>query len=318
DPKNDKEPFRKENADYWMNVDQYTGGVEHAILHLLYSRFFTMVLHDMGMVSCDEPFRNLLTQGMVNKADENGVFRKMSKSVGNVVSPEEILKKYGADTARLFILFAAPPEKELNWSDEGVEGSFRFLNRVWRLVSDYVNHSERHSDAPVELRTKEDENLNHILNITIKKVTDDIGERKNFNTAISAIMELVNAVYKYRDRKDRNEALLGNVIDHIVILLDPFTPHICEEMWENLGHSVPLVRTSWPVYDESALKTSEIEIVVQMNGKLKYKATLPQGLSREELQDAVKKDPNVSSLLEGKNVVKTIAIPDRLVNFVVK
>ena len=317
DPKNDQEAFNKEKADYWMNVDQYIGGVEHAILHLLYARFFMMVLHDLGLTSQDEPFENLLTQGMVNKADENGVFKKMSKSVGNVVSPEEILKKYGADTARLFIMFAAPPEKELNWSDEGVEGSYRFLNRVWRLVYDYVetNGTEKKT---VEIKTKEDKELNHILNRTIKKVTDDIDGRFAFNTAISSIMELVNHLYKVNGSDQVNSGLYGEAVSQVVVLLSPFAPHICEELWQSMGREGTLDHHPWPVCDEAALKLDTAEVIVQINGKLKHKLDVDAGLSREELAEAVKSDPRVQELLDGANIVKTIAVPGKLVNFVVK
>ena len=300
-----------------MNVDQYIGGVEHAILHLLYARFFMMVLHDLGLTSQDEPFENLLTQGMVNKADENGVFKKMSKSVGNVVSPEEILKKYGADTARLFIMFAAPPEKELNWSDEGVEGSYRFLNRVWRLVYDYVetNGTEKKT---VEIKTKEDKELNHILNRTIKKVTDDIDGRFAFNTAISSIMELVNHLYKVNGSDQVNSGLYGEAVSQVVVLLSPFAPHICEELWQSMGREGTLDHHPWPVCDEAALKLDTAEVIVQINGKLKHKLDVDAGLSREELAEAVKADPRVQELLDGANIVQTIAVPGKLVNFVVK
>ncbi len=317
DPHNDKKAWDKKKADYWMNVDQYIGGVEHAILHLMYARFFMMALYDLGLVSEEEPFRNLLTQGMVNKADENGVFKKMSKSVGNVVSPEEILKKYGADTARLFILFAAPPERELDWSDEGVDGSYRFLNRVWRLVYEFVSQNGD-KELPVEVKSDLDKNLNYVLNTTIKKVTDDISKRYNFNTAISSIMELVNELYKDKDQKDLNPGLYAKAVRTVVVLLSPFTPHICEEMWQNLGGEDTLTHHAWPSYDEKALVKDEVEIVVQLNGKVKAKVSAASGLSREELAEMVQQDARVKELLEGKNIVKTIAVPNRLVNFVVR
>ncbi|WP_409336086.1 leucine--tRNA ligase [Eubacterium sp. F2] len=317
DPHNDKKAWDKKKADYWMNVDQYIGGVEHAILHLMYARFFMMALYDLGLVSKEEPFRNLLTQGMVNKADENGVFKKMSKSVGNVVSPEEILKKYGADTARLFILFAAPPERELDWSDEGVDGSYRFLNRVWRLVYEFVSQNGD-KELPVEVKSDLDKNLNYVLNTTIKKVTDDISKRYNFNTAISSIMELVNELYKDKDQKDLNPGLYAKAVRTVVVLLSPFTPHICEEMWQNLGGEDTLTHHAWPSYDEKALVKDEVEIVVQLNGKVKAKVSAASGLSREELAEMVQQDARVKELLEGKNIVKTIAVPNRLVNFVVR
>ena len=312
DPKNDKEAFNKEKVDYWMNVDQYIGGVEHAILHLMYARFFQMALYDLGLVSQEEPFENLLTQGMVNKDG-----KKMSKSLGNVVSPEEILEKYGADTARLFILFAAPPEKELDWSDAGVEGSFRFLNRVWRLVYDFIEQYGNHEE-PFTIRSKDDKQLNYRLNATIKKITEDVSGRFSFNTAISSIMELVNELYRYKNLKDINVPLMTSAINRLVVILSPFTPHICEEMWEALGHKESLTTVSWPSYDEKALVQDTIEIIVQVNGKLKAKMEVEAGLDRAALEEEVRANDEVKALIEGKNVVKVIAVPNKLVNFVVK
>lgn len=312
DPHNDEKIFEKPKVDYWMNVDQYIGGVEHAILHLMYARFFEMALSDMGLVTAEEPFKNLLTQGMVNKYG-----KKMSKSLGNVVSPEEIIEKYGADTARLFILFAAPPEKELDWSDEGVEGSYRFLNRVWRLIREFKEKVDN-SDGAINIKSVNDKKLNSKLNATIKKVTDDIEKRFNFNTAISSIMELVNELYKYKQGEDLNTPLLEDAITKLVTLLSPFTPHICEEMWHELGKEESLVGVRWPDYDESALVDDVKTIVIQINGKLKERLSLPAGLSGADLEEKVLEDPNVASLIQDVNVVKTIAVPDKLVNFVVK
>ncbi len=312
DPKNDKEAFNKEKVDYWMDVDQYIGGVEHAILHLMYARFFQMALHDLGLVDAEEPFKNLLTQGMVNKDG-----KKMSKSLGNVVSPEEILEKYGADTARLFILFAAPPEKELDWSDAGVEGSFRFLNRVWRLVYDFVQNYDV-KDSAFTIQNDDDKKLNYMLNATIKKITEDVSGRFSFNTAISSIMELVNELYWYKQNAEINEPLYKEAISKLVVVLSPFTPHICEEMWEGLGNTEALVNIPWPAYDESALKQDTIEVIVQINGKLKAKMNVETGLDRSALEEAVRANDEVKALIEGKNVVKTIAVPGKLVNFVVK
>ncbi len=313
DPKNEKEAFAREKTDYWMNVDQYIGGVEHAILHLMYARFFQMALHDLGLVRDEEPFANLLTQGMVNKDGH-----KMSKSLGNVVSPEEIIDKYGADTARLFILFAAPPEKELDWSDAGVEGSYRFLGRVWRLVYDFVAANGAIGEEKFQIRGDEDKKLNYKLNETIKRVTSDISGRFNFNTAISAIMELVNEMYRYNKQKEINVPLMRHAITELVTMLAPFTPHICEEMWKALGHEESLVKVAWPVCDESALVKDEITIIVQINGKLKERLSVPSGLSKDELEAAVTGSEEVGELLAGKNVVKTIVVPGKLVNFVVK
>lgn len=312
DPRNDEKIFEKKKVDYWMNVDQYIGGVEHAILHLMYARFFEMALSDMGLVTAEEPFKNLLTQGMVNKYG-----KKMSKSLGNVVSPEEIIEKYGADTARLFILFAAPPEKELDWSDEGVEGSYRFLNRVWRLIREFKEKVDN-SDGAINIKSVNDKKLNSKLNATIKKVTDDIEKRFNFNTAISSIMELVNELYKYKQGEDLNTPLLEDAITKLVTLLSPFTPHICEEMWHELGKEESLIGVRWPDYDESALVEDVKTIVIQINGKLKERLSLPAGLSGADLEEKVLEEPNVASLIQDVNVVKTIAVPDKLVNFVVK
>ncbi|MGE9875371.1 leucine--tRNA ligase [Hornefia butyriciproducens] len=312
DPGNEKQAFSREKTDYWMNVDQYIGGVEHAILHLMYARFFQMALYDLGLVKDQEPFENLLTQGMVNKDG-----KKMSKSLGNVVSPEEIIDRYGADTARLFILFAAPPEKELDWSDTGVEGSYRFLNRVWRLVYDFAtNYDVKETDFSVV--TEDDKKLNYMLNTTIKKITDDVSGRFSFNTAISSIMELVNELYRYKQHAEINEPLFCAAVTRLVVILSPFTPHICEEMWSALGHTESLTEVGWPAYDESALEQDTIEIIVQINGKLKEKMQIASGLDRAALEEQVRANEKVQALIEGKNVVKTIAVPDKLVNFVVR
>ena len=312
DPKNENEVFDKEKVKYWMNVDQYIGGVEHAILHLMYARFFQMALYDLGLVTDEEPFKNLLTQGMVNKDG-----KKMSKSLGNVVSPAEILEKYGADTARLFILFAAPPEKELDWSDAGVEGSFRFLNRVYRLVYETVQ-KYGFKTVDFEIRNDNDRQLNYMANYAVKKVSDDAAGRFQFNTAISTIMEFVNELYRYKELPDVNEGLINACIEKLVLILSPFTPHICEEMWEYLGHTGSLYNVSWPDYDESALVKSNVEIVIQINGKVKEKMNIASGLNREELQKTVMESEAAARAVDGRNIVKVIAVPDKLVNIVVK
>ena len=312
DARNDKAPFDYEKANYWMPVDQYIGGVEHAILHLMYARFFTMVLHDMGLVNVEEPFTNLLTQGMVLKDGS-----KMSKSVGNVVSPDEIIEKYGADTARLFILFAAPPERELEWSDTGVEGSYKFINRVYRLIAELSEDTE--GIPPVyNAETKDDKQLNYILNNTIRRVTEDIGNRFNFNTAISAIMELTNEIYRYKELEDVNLGLLRSAAEKLVLLLSPFTPHVCEELWEALGFVEPVYKAQWPAYDEKALVKDSVEIVVQINGKVKAKLEVPSGLSKEEFEKTCMNEQAVKALTDGKDVVKVIAVPNKLLNIVVK
>ena len=312
DPKNENEIFDKEKVKYWMNVDQYIGGVEHAILHLMYARFFQMALYDLGLVTDEEPFRNLLTQGMVNKDG-----KKMSKSLGNVVSPAEILEKYGADTARLFILFAAPPEKELDWSDAGVEGSFRFLNRVYRLVYETVQ-KYGFKTTEFEIRNDNDKQLNYMANYAVKKVSDDAGGRFQFNTAISTIMEFVNELYRYKELPDVNEGLINACIEKLVLILSPFTPHVCEEMWEYLGHTGSLYNVGWPEYDESALVKDSVEIVIQINGKVKEKMSVASGLGRDELQKTVMESEAAVRAVDGRNIVKVIAVPDKLVNIVVK
>lgn len=312
DPKNTEQPFDRKKADYWMNVDQYIGGVEHAILHLLYARFFTKVFHDLGMLEADEPFENLLTQGMVLK---DGT--KMSKSVGNIVSPSDIIEKYGSDTARLFILFAAPPDRDLDWSDTGVEGSYKFLNRVWRLVLEILENSEAGAQASVS--GEDDKKLYYERNKTVKRVTDSFAKgRFSFNTAISSIMELVNEMYRCKQSDVPNYPLLRETAEIMVLLLSPFVPHICEEMWQKLGHETSVYYESWPAFDESALLLDTVEIVVQINGKVKKKAMVDSSLSREALAEQMMSDEGVQELIGGKSVVKVVAVPGKLVNIVVK
>lgn len=310
DPHNDKSPFDKAKTDYWMNVDQYIGGVEHAILHLLYARFLTKALHDLGYVSCDEPFENLLTQGMVLK---DGT--KMSKSLGNVVSPEEIIDKYGADTARLFILFAAPPERDLEWSDKAVEGSYRFLNRVFRFIDDNKDKISLDAKYDVPALTSEDKKLRYTLNYSIKKITDDISIRFNFNTAISSVMELVNALYAYTGT---NDALVSEVCKKMIIMLAPFVPHITEELWQMIGGSGSVHSQKWPEFDESALVKDEIEIVIQINGKVKDKMVISSGLTDDEIKETVLANEKISEFTNGKQIVKVIIVKGKLVNIVVK
>ena len=312
DANNKDDIFDKKKADYWMPVDQYIGGVEHAILHLLYARFFNKFLHDIGLTESNEPFTNLLTQGMVLKDGS-----KMSKSKGNVVSPEDIIKQYGADTARLFILFASPPEKELEWSDAGVEGSYRFLNRVYRLVYELA---EKVADAgdKFDIKGSDDRELSYVLNTTIKKVTEDMGTRFNFNTALSSIMVLVNEIYRYKALDEINAELLKYAVKCLVLILSPFTPHICEEMWQHLGHNTSVYCEKWPEYDEEATVKDEIEIVIQINGKVKEKIFVPNGLDKEEFLKIATENEKVTALLDGKNIVKMIPVPDKLLNIVIK
>lgn len=314
DPHNDKELFAKDKVNYWAPVDQYIGGIEHAILHLLYSRFFTKVLHDAGLVDFDEPFTNLLTQGMVLKDGS-----KMSKSKGNVVSPEEIIAKYGADTARLFILFAAPVDRDLEWSDQGVEGSYRFLNRVWRILGHFEEAIKSgKADYDTAALTKEEKDLRRILHVTIRKVTEDVRDRFMFNTAVSSIMELVNAFYAFQD-KDLNAGLAREVAENLIKLLAPFAPHITEELWSRLFAGQGSVhQQKWPTYDEAATKLAEIEIVLQINGKVRDKITIPADTDREGMQEIAMGLPRTQELTAGKTIVKVICVPKKLVNIVVK
>ncbi|MBQ1876301.1 MAG: leucine--tRNA ligase [Selenomonas sp.] len=313
DPRNAEAPFARDKVNYWAPVDQYIGGIEHAILHLLYSRFFTKVLHDAGLVGFDEPFHNLLTQGMVLKDGS-----KMSKSKGNVVSPEEIINKYGADTARLFILFAAPVDRDLEWSDQGVEGSYRFLGRVWRILSHFEEAIKAGKDSyDISALTEEEKGLRRILHVTIRKVTEDVRDRFMFNTAISSIMELVNAFYGFQD-KAINDDLVREVAKNLLLLLAPFAPHITEELWSQLFAEGSVHQQHWPKYDEQALQQDEIEIVLQVNGKVRGKLSIDAGLDREAMQQAVLATPRAQELTAGKTIVKVIAVPKKLVNIVVK
>ena len=316
DAHNDKMPFDKELNNYWGPVDQYIGGIEHAILHLLYSRFFVKVLRDAGLVDYDEPFNNLLTQGMVIK---DGA--KMSKSLGNVVSPEEILSKYGADTARLFILFAAPPERELEWSDQGVEGSFRFLNRIWRIVQAFeAVLAQKVTEYDHSNLSEADKDLRRVLHGSIKKVTNDIETRFNFNTAISTMMELVNALYAYKEAvKEPNAGLVYEAISDLIKMMSPFVPHITEELWRGaIDANSSVHEQSWPECDEEALKVDNVEIVLQVNGKVRGRLTVPAEATKEELEKIAMADANVQAHIGDATVRKVICVPGRLVNIVAK
>lgn len=316
DAHNDKMPFDKELNNYWGPVDQYIGGIEHAILHLLYSRFFVKVLRDAGLVDYDEPFSNLLTQGMVIK---DGA--KMSKSLGNVVSPEEILSKYGADTARLFILFAAPPERELEWSDQGVEGSFRFLNRIWRIVQAFENVlAQKVTEYDHSNLSEADKDLRRVLHSSIKKVTNDIETRFNFNTAISTMMELVNALYAYKEAaKEPNAGLIYEAISDLIKMMSPFVPHITEELWRGaIDADSSVHEQSWPECDEEALKVDNVEIVLQVNGKVRGRLTVPAEATKEELEKIAMADANIQAHIGDATVRKVICVPGRLVNIVAK
>ncbi len=316
DSKNDKLPFSKEKADSWMPVDQYIGGIEHAILHLLYARFFTKVLYDMDLVSYKEPFSNLLAQGMVLK---DGA--KMSKSKGNVVDPKEILEKYGADVTRLFMLFAAPPEKDLEWNEEGVEGAERFINRVWRIASDNYQELTKIDNIEYDVSkfNKQENELYRKLHQTIKDVTEDVGERLSFNTAISRIMELTNTIYKYLNKGENiNYNLIKESLYKILILLAPFAPHMTEELWHEIGYEGSIHECDWPDYKEKALKKEEITIVIQINGKVRDRINVSPDISEEDLKEKAKEEEKVQEYIAGKEIIKEIVVPKKLINIVVK
>lgn len=311
-----KGPLDRERVDYWLPVDQYIGGIEHAVLHLLYSRFFTKVLRDFNYVKMDEPFLNLLTQGMVIKDGS-----KMSKSKGNVVDPDEMIKAYGADTVRLFCLFAAPPEKDLDWSEQGVEGASRFLSRLWRLVAENLEalKSAESYEGGTEL-SKDLSDLHRKTHQTIKKVTEDIRDRFHFNTAIAAVMELVNQVYQILETSSEDPSfwpVLREAAETAVILISPMVPHIAEELWWTLGHSQSILNMPWPVWREEALQTEEMLIVIQVNGKLRSRITVPSDISKEELEKAALADRRIQEFVGSKSIRKVVVIPKKLVNIVV-
>jgi leucyl-tRNA synthetase len=330
DPKNQTLPFEPAAAAHWMPVDFYSGGVEHAILHLLYSRFFTRVLRDVGLVAFDEPFKRLLTQGMVLK---NGAV--MSKSRGNVVDPDDMVAKYGVDALRLYVMFVAPPEKEVEWSDAGLEGSFRFLVRVWRLVDHWADTigGERMSECGDDL-TDAERALRRKTHETIRRVTVDIEDRMHLNTAVSSLMELVNDLYAFSDatprggptrgepavgRIERRQtiAVLAEAIDALVVMISPFAPHTAEELWRMLGHAGGLARAAWPIFDPEVAKAEEVVVPVQINGKVRARLTVPAGLSDDELRERALADAGVKSHTSGKSIQKVVVARGQLVSVVV-
>jgi leucyl-tRNA synthetase len=345
-------------AAYWLPVDQYIGGIEHAILHLLYSRFWTRVMRDLGLTALDEPFTNLLTQGMVlnevyfrkpasgrivyyNPADvdvqvdekgarigavlredglpvESGGIGTMSKSKGNGVDPQALVEQYGADTARLFMMFAAPPEQSLEWSDEGVEGAFRFMKRLWKAVHQHVSQGAGAAGAPDKASlTPGQRDLRRQVHETLAKVTVDIGRRRTFNTAIAAVMELMNSLARFDDRSPQGRAVMQEALETVVLVLQPVVPHACHALWRELGHEGPVVEERWPVVDESALERDTIEVVVQVNGKLRGRVTVPSGAGESEVRDAALADANVQKFMEGRPVRKFVYVPGKLANVVV-
>jgi len=302
-PSYKKAPFDTKEAQYWMPVDQYIGGIEHAILHLLYSRFFTKFLRDAGLINLSEPFTKLLTQGMVLKEGE-----VMSKSKGNIVDPDAIIKKYGADTLRLFILFAAPPEAELDWNDRGIEGAWRFTSRVWRLVDELSQSKQKLVNANKDVIRK--------MHQTIRKVTTDMEGNYKLNTAISSVMELVNEIYKAKE-KDETIEVCREAIQTTVLLLAPFTPHVCEEMWQMLGNKKSLFKSDWPKFSQDLTREEAITIVIQVNSKIRSKIEVPPDTPEEELRTRVLEDEKIKSHLQDAHVKKIIVIPNRLVNIIV-
>ncbi len=298
-------------ADYWLPVDQYIGGIEHAILHLLYARFFHKLMRDEGLVRGDEPFTNLLTQGMVLK---DGA--KMSKSKGNTVDPQELVERYGADTVRLFTMFAAPPEQSLEWSDAGVEGASRFLRRLWKRVAAHVTAGPAAGPVPAALEAGP-RALRRRVHETIAKAGDDIGRRYTFNTAIAAVMELVNALYKFEDESPAGRAVVQEALEVVVRLLHPIVPHITHALWRELGRSEPLEEGPWPRPDAAALERESVEIVVQVNGKLRARVRVPADGDRAALEAAALEEPNVQRFIDGRPVRKVVVVPGRLVNVVV-
>jgi leucyl-tRNA synthetase len=307
DPHNDKLPFDPAKAAYWFQIDQYIGGVEHAILHLIYSRFFTKVIRDLGLTANDEPVKNLFTQGMVIR---NGA--KMSKSKGNVVPADEVVARYGADTARLFALFAAPPEKDVDWLDAGVEGQYRFLGRVYRFATRNAERA-RAGEGPA---TEADRTALRKLHQTIQKVTSDFETRWHFNTSIASIMELLNDLYGIES--GLSGAALAEILEKITLLLAPFAPYVTQEIWEELGRSGPVFRQSWPTFDPALAKEDEAEIPVQVNGKLRGRLRVPFGAAKDLVEKHALGDDKIQQFVQGKQIVKIIIIPDKLVNIVTK
>ncbi len=306
------EKMLDESVNYWLPVDHYIGGIEHAILHLLYARFYTKLLRDEGLVKVDEPFKNLLTQGMVLK---DGA--KMSKSKGNTVDPQELIDRYGADTVRLFIMFAVPPEQSLEWSDSGVEGAFRFMKRLWRQVYLHVSAGGASQAVDKTSLTEAQKKLRRQLYQTLQKVSDDMGRRFTFNTAIAANMELLNALAKFEDDSENGQAVRQEVLEKIVLMLSPVVPHVCQRLWENLGHKGDIVVASWPKVDESALVQDSLEMVIQVNGKLRSKLNVPLSASKDDIEKMALADARIQSYIEGKTIRKVIVVPKKLINIVV-
>ncbi|MBF1800275.1 leucine--tRNA ligase [Alloalcanivorax profundimaris] len=309
-PDDDTAMLDPERANYWLPVDQYVGGIEHAILHLLYARFFHKLLRDTGLLASDEPFKRLLCQGMVLK---DGA--KMSKSKGNTVDPQAMIEEFGADTVRLFMMFAAPPEQSLEWNDAGVEGAHRFIKRLWRLVAEHVEAGAAPALDPAALDDA-GKTLRRKTHETIQKVSDDLSRRYTFNTAIAAVMELCNEISRFEASDDAGRAALQEALEAAVLLLSPIVPHAAHSLWTALGHDQPAVDAAWPAVDESALAKDSIELVVQVNGKVRAKLEVPADADKDTLEQLAREEPNVQRFTDGKTVRKVIVIPGKLVNIV--
>jgi leucyl-tRNA synthetase len=317
DPHNDRAPFDKAKAAYWFQIDQYIGGVEHAILHLIYSRFFCKVMHDLGLVNHREPVKRLFSQGMVLK---DGA--KMSKSKGNLVGAIEMADKYGCDTGRMYTLFAAPPEKDLEWSEQGIEGAARFLNKVYRLVAKHADRL-RGIDADFKLQTDltnataKEKILVRRTHQTLKRVTNDFDVRWHFNTSVALIMELVNELQAQEPLDvDVSALILKRVLMALILMIAPMTPHIAEELWETLGIPGGITTQRWPRYREDLTREEQIEVIIQINGRLRGKILVDDGMSEDETRERALTDPRIKVLLDGKSVTKTIVVPKKLVNIV--
>jgi leucyl-tRNA synthetase len=316
DPRNETAPFDPSAAGTWFPIDQYIGGITHAILHLIYCRFFTRVLRDIRLTDIDEPVVRLLNQGMVLKDGS-----AMSKSKGNVVEPDAIVERYGADTCRLFILFASPPERDLEWNDQGVEGCHRFLERVWRLAEPHFGQGAPSSAALESARSERERALRRKTHQTVFRVTEDLDRRLHFNTAIAAIMELVNEASLFVQAgvtSDSQRACLGEALRLMTRLLVPFAPHFAEEVWERLGEGRRLTDTEWPAADPALAESPLVEVVVQVNGKLRGKVRVERGTSEAEVLDRARSDPRVEVHLQGKTLAHRVFVPDRLLNLVVR
>ncbi|MBT8119734.1 MAG: leucine--tRNA ligase [Gammaproteobacteria bacterium] len=307
----DADVMLDERAKYWAPVDQYIGGIEHAVLHLLYARFFHKLMRDEGLLDSDEPFTHLLTQGMVLKDGS-----KMSKSKGNTVDPQQLIERYGADTVRLFILFAAPPEQSLEWNDEGVDGASRFLKRLWKLVASHLQNQDPQPALEISALTAAQKDIRRKYHETVAKVSDDVGRRHTFNTAIAAVMELINDLGKFDDNSEQGIAVVREAIEGIVVMLSPMVPHITQQLWNELGHDELLADVAWPQCDESALVRDEIELVLQVNGKLRSRINVEADADNETIEAKALEDDKIQSNIEGKTVRKVIVVPGRLVNIV--